>query len=155
MAEEPKLVHLGREHQGKLCHDVLQSTPHHDLQHIISIAEDGPAFLSDLGLPETQGVSVQPCPELVLIGQRGLHKRGNGVNSGLKNWDPFGVGYHMFWFYGSRWPPRHFYTYAYKQRISTRMYLKAICHVRYFDNEPRIRRSKMLYAPLYASRTPR
>jgi hypothetical protein len=29
-------------------------------------------------------------------------KAGNGVNSGLKNLDPVGVGYHMFWSYGSR-----------------------------------------------------
>lgn len=29
-------------------------------------------------------------------------KSGDGVNSGLKNWDPVGVRYHKFWFYGSR-----------------------------------------------------
>jgi hypothetical protein len=42
MGEEPELVHLERERQEKVCHDVLQSTPHHVLQHIISIAKDGP-----------------------------------------------------------------------------------------------------------------
>jgi hypothetical protein len=41
MGEEPELVHLERERQEKLCHDVLQSTLHHVLQHIISITEDG------------------------------------------------------------------------------------------------------------------
>ncbi|KAL2697500.1 hypothetical protein AAEP93_011404 [Penicillium crustosum] len=40
--EEPELVHLEREHQEKLCHNCLSSTPHRVLEEIESIAEYGP-----------------------------------------------------------------------------------------------------------------
>jgi len=65
--EEPKLVHLERDHQERLCQGVKHPKPHRVLKQIVEIAEYGPCYPFRTG---TAGKSCRPRAPIRVEGER-------------------------------------------------------------------------------------